>query len=180
MKHHILFLAVSFLLLAAVVLFPGSKRIDTVVTATEYSFADPDFAETYPVTVRGFDTRNVFGWGEYRGVFSAEGWETAQDDWTVKASFPMGESYRNTSALHPSGYTSTASDVCTLLPDAHWRSFVVLLQEVEILPDGSRRSKLDPETGHFLVSGTLPRDEALTLARQLSKGTGAAPYFENR
>ncbi len=160
-------------------LMPGSKKIDTVVQATEFSFADPDYRAERTVTIRGYDTRNLLGKGKFEGIFAAPGWETLQEDWSVVVVFPMPDHCLNVWYQRPEGYWTTG-ELASLLPSRDWANFVCLFQESWVNDDGSRHTSLDPETCRFLVSGSLPRDEALALAANLTKGTPLEPVFTNR
>lgn len=171
-----LFLAVSAAVLLFSALLPTGREVDKVMAATEYALADPAYARSVTVTVRGYDCRNLFGQGYFVGTFSTPEWELSKEGWTLNALFPIPDAYCNAYALDPALQPVT-TDVLTLLPERSWESFLVLLQEVTDEADGKRVASFDHRSGHFLVSGALPREEALALARQLSRGTALSPLF---
>jgi len=179
MKQRIAFLIVSALLIAAIIFFPGSKKIERVFEATEYSFSDPDYTVTHTITAEGYDTRNLFGRGHYEGTFAVESWELAQAGWRLYAKFPIPAHYWNSTSVHPSGY-HTSSEILCFLPNRNWTSFVCLIQEIEVDASGSKHGSFDPESGRFMVCGSLTREEALEEAYHLSKGTLLEPLFTNR
>ena len=179
MKKFFIALAVFVSIILLIALVPVSRRIDKVMEATEYSFADPNYAVSHSITIQGYDTRNFFGYGHFEGVFSAENWELAQKEWILKANFPISDTYWNAYAVDPSSQP-ISTNVFSLLPDRKWESFVALLQEVTDHPDGHRRTSFDHQNGRFIVSGCLSREEALIEACRLTKGTSLEPLFTNR
>ena len=179
MKKFFIVLAVFVSIILLIALAPASRRIDTVIEATEYSFTDPNYAVSHSITIQGYDTRNFFGYGHFEGVFSSENWELAQKGWMLKARFPISDTYWNAYAVRPSSQASS-TNVFSLLPDRKWGSFVALLQEVTDHPDGHRTTSFNFQNGKFIVSGSLPREEALIEARRLTKGTSLEPLFTNR
>lgn len=181
MKKRTVVLYIAALVLAIAVwacLMPGSRKIDTVVLATEYSFADPDYRVERTVTIQGYDTRNILGKGKFEGTFAAPGWTNAGDGWHTVAPFPMPEHYINVWNIMPE--SSAPNDLASLLPSRDWTAFVCLLQESWVDANGDGHASLDPETCRFLVSGALSRDEALALAADLTRDTPLEVVFANR
>ena len=179
MKKFFIALAVFVSIILLIALAPAARKIDKIVEATEYSFTDPNYAVSHNITIQGYDTRNYFGYGHFEGVFSAENWELAQKGWILKANFPISHTYWNAYAVHPSSQP-ISTNVFSLLPDRKWESFVVLLQEVSDQPDGDRITSFNLQNGRFIVTGSLPREEALIEACHLTKGTLLEPLFTNR
>lgn len=175
MKHRIAFLVVAVLLIAVIIIYPGSRKIEKTIEATEYSFTDPDYAAIHIITVKGYDTRNLLGQGHYEGAFAIEDWEVAQEGWKLSARFPVPDTLLNASAVHPSGY-HISTDIMCLLPNRDWTSFVAIVQTVEDIGD-HRHCSFCPATDGFIVSGTLTREEALAVAYRISKGTALEPLF---
>lgn len=178
MKYRIFLLGAVAFLAAATLIFPGSRKIEQTMEATEYSFADPDYAVTHVITVNGYDTRNFIGRGRYEGIFAAEGWETAQEGWKLTAKFPVPDTYGNAAAADPSGQL-LSSEILSFLPNRNWTSFVALIQTVEDSGD-HRIGSFDADTAHFIVSGTRTRAEALAEACRLTRGTSLELLFRNR
>lgn len=178
----ILIACVTLLLAAAAVVFlPFTRKIDTTLTATEYRFDDPDYAVEHAVTIRGYDTRNLLGRGKFVGTFAVSGFETAGEGWTAHVTFPTPEPYFNTYFEVPdgNGYVTTM-DIFSLLSDREWTTFTALIQETSQAQDGGLRGSFDPESGHFLVSGSAGRENALAQAMELAKGTTLESLFLNR
>lgn len=179
MKKFFIAIAVFVSVILLIALAPVARKIDKVVETTEYSFTDPNYAVSHSITIQGYDTRNFFGFGHFEGVFSAENWELSQEGWTLKARFPISDTSWNAYAVRPSSQP-VSTNVFSLLPDRKWESFVVLLQEVTDQPDGHRTTSFDLQNGKFIVSGSLPREEAWIEACRLTKGTSLEPLFTNR
>ena len=97
-------------IIALILCFPGSRKIDMTLIATEYRFNDPDYAVEHTVTIRGYDTRNLLGRGNFKGTFAINGWETARKGWTAYVQFPIRSgSYFNMNFNDPSGQAITRS-----------------------------------------------------------------------
>ena len=178
MKKFFIALAVFVSIILLIALAPASRRIDKIVEATEYSFTDPNYAVSHSITIQGYDTRNFFDYGHFEGVFSSGNWELAQKGWKLKAKFPISDTYWNAYAVDSSSQP-ISTNVFSLLPDRKWESLVVLLQEVSDQPDGDRITSFNHQNGRFIVSGSLPREEALIEACRLTKGTSLEPLFTN-
>ena len=170
--------AVLLLLTALTLCFPGSRKIDTTLIATEYRFNDPDDAVEHTVTIRGYDTRNLLGRGNFKGTFAVSGWETAQEGWTAYVQFPIpSDSYFNMNFNDPSGQAITRNTF-SMLADRDWTCFVGLILESTEHSDGTVTGSFAPETGRFLVSGPPDRTAALAMASELAKGTTLEPLFQ--
>lgn len=179
-RTRVILIACAILLLAAAaaVLLPFTRKIDTTLTATEYRLDAPDYAVEHTVAIRGYDTRNLLGRGKFEGTFAVSGFETAGDGWTAHVTFPAPDTYWNISFEVPDGFGyMTGKDIYSLLADRQWSSLVALLPEEWTSDNGAHHASFDPETGRFLVSGPSDRDTALTLARELSRGTSLEPVF---
>ena len=124
----------------------------------------------------GYDTRNLLGKGDFEGTFAVDGWETAGEGWLTKVTFPEPHTYTNVWYQNPAGYWVSTRELCALLANRDWSAFVGLLYE----HNGPDSAYLNAETCRFLVSGSLPRDEALALAADLTKGTSLEPVFSCR
>ena len=98
-KRVILILCVLAVLLTAVICLPFARKIDTTVTATEYRFDDPAYAVVLTVMIHGHDTRYLLGYGVFEGTFAVSGFESGQEGWTFRVSFPA----RSPSAPHSAG-----------------------------------------------------------------------------
>lgn len=169
--------AVLLLLSAAAVCLPFARKIDATLTATEYRFDDPDYAVEHTVTIRGYDTRNLLGRGDFKGTFAVSGWETAREGWTAYVQFPIRSgSYFNMNFNDPSGQAITRNTF-SMLADRNWTHFAGLILESTERSDGTVTGSFDPETGRFLVSGPPDRTVALTLASELAKGTSLEALF---
>lgn len=181
MKQRIAFLGIAVLLIAAIVLIPESKRIDRTFEATEYSFSDPGYAVTHIIAVRGCDRRNLLGHGSYEGTLSIDGGQLPEEnDWTLVVTLPVPGQLWNVFARSPENY-HMPTEILSLLPDRSWEHTVALLQVIE--PDaatGSFSASFCPQTGHFLVSESLSRQEALAEALRLTAGTALEPVFSSR
>lgn len=157
----ILYIAVVTLVVAVwLCLLPRAKLIDKVVPATEYSFADPDYAVAHTVTIRGCDTRNLLGKGKFEGTFAVSGLDTG-DFQTARITFPVSVGQFNVSYAEPNGY-HMAQELFCLVTDRDWENFTGLLMEFEERDNG-RRGSFGFDDGRFLVSGALSREEALAL-----------------
>ncbi len=174
----VLITCVVLLLLAALILcFPGSRKIDMTLIATEYRFNDPDYAVEHTVTIRGYDTRNLLGRGYFKGTFAVSGWETARKGWTAYVQFPIRSgSYFNMNFNDPSGQAITRNTF-SMLADRNWTHFAGLILESTERSVGTVTGSFDPGTGRFLVSGPPDRTAALSLASELAKGTSLEPLF---
>ena len=169
--------AVLLLLTTLTFCFPGSRKIDMTLIATEYCFNDPNDAVEHTVTIRGYDTRNLLGRGTFKGTFAVSGWETAQEGWTAHVQFPIrSNSYFNMNFNDPSGQPITRNTF-SMLADRDWSRFAGLILESAEHSDGTVTGSFDPETGRFLVSGPPDRTAALSLASELAKGTSLEPLF---
>ena len=178
-RFHVILITCAVLLLLAVLTlcFPGSRKIDTTLIATEYRFNDPDYAVEHTITIRGYDTRNLLGRGTFEGTFAVSDWETAQEGWSAYIQFPIrSDSYFNMNFNDPSGQAITRNTF-SMLADRDWTRFVGLILESTEHNDGTVTGSFDPETGRFLVSGPPDRTVALTLASELAKGTSLEALF---
>lgn len=178
MKQRITILCITALLVAVIAIFPRAKKVEKIIEATEYSFADPSYAVTHTITINGYDTRNFIGRGQYQGIFAVEGWETAQEDWKLSARFPIPYNYGNAIAVKPSG-EPLSTDILSLLPNRNWTSFVAVIQTIEDKGD-HRYGSFDPNANSFIVCGTLSREEAFAEACRLTKGTSLQSLFANQ
>mgnify|MGYP001509817946 CR=1 FL=1 len=146
-KRVILILCVLAVLLTAVICLPFARKIDTTVTATEYRFNDPAYAVEHTVVICGHDTRNLLGYGEFRGTFAVSGFESGQEGWTAFSQRPSGE--------------ACTRDLFHLRADRDWSDFAGLIMEVSDKAGHTSTGTFDPDTGRFLVSG--PADRELSL-----------------
>ena len=169
--------AVLLLLTTLLLFFPGRRKIDTTLIATEYRFNDPDYAVEHTVAIQGYDTRSLLGRGNFKGTFAVSGWETAQEGWTACVQFPIRSgSYFNMNFNDPSGQAITRNTF-SMLADWDWTHFAGLILESTEHSDGTVTGSFDPETGCFLVSGPPDRTAALSLASELAKDTSLESLF---
>ena len=172
-KRVILILCVLAVLLTAVICLPFARKIDTTVTATEYRFNDPAYAVEHTVVICGHDTRNLLGYGEFRGTFAVSGFESGQEGWTFRVSFSDKKSLGTAFSRRPSGETCTR-DLFHLRADRDWSDFAGLIMEVSDTADHSSTGTFDPDTGRFLVSGPADREAAMARAAELYQRD---PYY---
>ena len=171
-KRVILILCVLAVLLTAVICLPFARKIDTTVTATEYKFNDPSYAVEHTVVIQGYDTRNLLGYGEFRGTFAVSGFESGQEGWSFRVSFSK-KSLGTAFSRRPSGETCTR-DLFHLRADRDWSDFAGLIMEVSDTADHTSTGTFDPDTGRFLVSGPADREAAMARAAELYQRD---PYY---
>ena len=172
-KRILLSVCILAVLAAAIVCLPFARKIDTTVTATEYKFNDPSYAVEHTVVIQGYDTRNLLGCGEFRGIFAVSGFESGQDGWTFRVSFSDKKSLGTAFSRRPSGETCTR-DLFHLRADRDWSDFAGLIMEVSDTADHTSTGTFDPDTGRFLVSGPADREAAMARAAELYQRD---PYY---
>lgn len=145
-KRVILILCVLAVLLTAVICLPFARKIDTTVTATEYRFNDPAYAVEHTVVICGHDTRNLLGYGEFRGTFAVSGFESGQEGWTFRVSFSDKKSLGTAFSQRPSGEACTR-DLFHLRADRDWSDFAGLIMEVSDKAGHTSTGTFDPDTG---------------------------------
>ena len=158
-KRILLSVCILAVLAAAIVCLPFARKIDTTVTATEYKFNDPSYAVEHTVVIQGYDTRNLLGCGEFRGIFAVSSFSKKS----------LGTAF----SRRPSGETCTR-DLFHLRADRDWSDFAGLIMEVSDKADHSSSGTFDPDTGRFLVSGPADREAAMARAAELYQKD---PYY---
>ena len=125
------------------------------------------------MVIQGYDTRNLLGCGEFRGIFAASGFESWQANCRTSFGFFRKGPSVNTSCLMPSGELRTGG-LFYLRASRDWSDFAGLIMEVSDTADHSSTGTFDPDTGRFLVSGPADREAAMARAAELYQSD---PYY---
>lgn len=125
------------------------------------------------MVIQGYDTRNLLGCGEFRGIFAASGFESWQANCRTSFGFFRKGPSVNTSCLMPSGELRTGG-LFYLRASRDWSDFAGLIMEVSDTADHSSTGTFDPDTGRFLVSGPADREAAMARAAELYQRD---PYY---
>lgn len=170
MRRHPYVAAIILLAAALAVLvwlFPGSRRINVTLTATEYRLNDPDFAVEHSLTLCGRDERNRLGRGTFQGTVSISGLEGMEAPTKILVS--LGREHSTVSG----GPGDPDLLLSVLIPNWDYTELLGLLSTIDT--DGGHHTG-GPST-RFFVSGPADRNAALATAFSLAAGTYWEPMF---
>lgn len=156
-------ITVGLAIVALVLFLPRNRQIDISLPATVYRFSSQNHVAECTLTVKGIDTRNRLGGGQFVGTFSLSGFESADESLTATIKFPVSFLESDDFNIHfrqPHGYGSTP-DIFYVVVNDDWTEFAALTY------DQGDRYAFTSRYGRFIVSGSPDYETAKETAKTL-------------
>lgn len=139
------------LMLFAMLTVPGARQVGFTEEAMLYSLEDATFAEAHTVTIAGYDSRSMLGYGDFLGTIAVSGWDF--QDAHIDIEFPVNGN--NVHYRDADGNPMWEGQLKSAAVDRSWDHFVAAL--------------VPPEGDKVLVLGAESREAALQLAAEMLK-----------